>query len=172
MNGPFGGPPAIFTLVPVFIGIIFVIVIGSIVVNVIKGVAQWSSNNAQPEVSAAARVAAKRTEVNGGRNNTSTDYFVTFELPSGERREFSIHGHEYGLLSEGDAGVLRHQGTRYLGFEREASALAAAEPPPAPEPGPNLVCAYCGAVNPPDALKCTGCGSGKLTPASPPVETA
>ena len=170
MNGPFGGLPVIFTLVPLFIAAVFVLVFVSIIVRVGRGVAEWSSNNAQPEIGSTARVAAKRTEVSGTDDHTSTSYFATFELQSSERREFSVLGREYGMLAEGDAGILRYQGTRYLGFSREASAPNAFEPPAPADAGPNLVCAYCGDVNPPGTLKCSGCGSGKLAPAEPPVD--
>ena len=49
---------------------------------------------------------------------SSTDYFVTFEVESGDRMEFLMAGTEYGQLMEGDEGKLTFQGTRYLGFER------------------------------------------------------
>jgi hypothetical protein len=49
---------------------------------------------------------------------SSTDYYVTFEVESGDRIEFNIKGEEYGLLVEGDNGKLAFQGTRYLGYER------------------------------------------------------
>ena len=52
-------------------------------------------------------------------HHTSTSYYVTFEVESGDRMEFLMAGHEYGLLMEGDKGKLSFQGTRYLGFERE-----------------------------------------------------
>jgi hypothetical protein len=32
--------------------------------------------------------------------------------------ELRVDGEEYGLLVEGDQGLLTFQGTRYLGFER------------------------------------------------------
>ena len=44
--------------------------------------------------------------------------YVTFQVESGDRMELSIDGSEYGLLAEGDEGVLTLQGTRYLGFDR------------------------------------------------------
>ena len=47
---------------------------------------------------------------------TSTRYYVTFQVESGDRMEFSVSGREYGLLVEGDTGRLTFQGTRYLGF--------------------------------------------------------
>lgn len=80
-----------------------------------------------------ARVVAKRTEVShhqhpnngdmsgshGYSTTSSTSYYVTFEVDSGDRIEFSMSGSEYGMLIEGDAGTLNFQGTRYLGFERK-----------------------------------------------------
>ena len=47
-----------------------------------------------------------------------TSYYVTFQVESGDRMEFSVSGAEYGMLIEGDRGRLSFQGTRYLGFER------------------------------------------------------
>lgn len=32
--------------------------------------------------------------------------------------EFLVSGTEYGMLVEGDQGMLHFQGTRYLGFDR------------------------------------------------------
>lgn len=74
-----------------------------------------------------ATVVTKRTDVDrrssGGANGhrhyrTYTNYYVTFEVESGDRMELHLEGSEYGLLVEGDKGNLSFQGTRYLGFER------------------------------------------------------
>jgi hypothetical protein len=51
--------------------------------------------------------------------HTSTTYYVTFQVESGDRMEFHVSGEEYGLLVEGDYGDLSFQGTRYLGFVRK-----------------------------------------------------
>ena len=51
-------------------------------------------------------------------SHSHTNYYVTFEVESGDRMELELQGHEYGLLVEGDKGKLTFQGTRYLGFER------------------------------------------------------
>ena len=48
-----------------------------------------------------------------------TNYFVTFEVESGDRMEFEVTGEESGLMLEGDQGMLTLQGTRFLGFERQ-----------------------------------------------------
>ncbi|WP_338030915.1 DUF2500 domain-containing protein [Fervidibacillus halotolerans] len=52
-------------------------------------------------------------------NSSSTSYFVTFEFESGDRKEFKLSGKDYGMLAEGDFGMLTFKGTRYLGFERK-----------------------------------------------------
>lgn len=106
--------------------IVFIIVIGVILYTVIKGIAQWSYNNQQPVLSVAARITGKRTNtsnhnhmMNGHmHHSSSTTYYVTFEVESGDRMELKVSGHEYGMLSEEDLGTLTFQGTRYLGFER------------------------------------------------------
>lgn len=51
-------------------------------------------------------------------HSTSTSYYVTFEVESGDRMELHVSGSEYGMLAEGDYGQLTFQGTRYLDFVR------------------------------------------------------
>ena len=110
----------LFTLVPVFIGLVFVLVISAIIFAVVKGISTWTWNNQQPVLTLSARVVAKRTETRGMGDDSPvrTSYYVTFEVPGGERKEFGVSGHEYGQLAEGDAGTLTAQGTRYQGFAR------------------------------------------------------
>ncbi|MBD7986273.1 DUF2500 domain-containing protein [Sporosarcina sp. Sa2YVA2] len=111
----------IFSLAPIFIGIIFVIVIGSIIFSLVKGIGEWSTNNSSPRLTVPAQVITKRTNTWGGRNDTaaSTDYYVTFQVESGDRMELKVADREYGMLAEGDFGILTFQGTRYGGFERK-----------------------------------------------------
>lgn len=119
-----------FTIVPVIVVIGFIVVIGSFIVMAVRGTAQWHRNNQSPRLTVDAELVSRRTEVStfhhGGHNGTdmchtssSTTYYVTFQVDSGDRMEFSVSGQEYGLLAEGDRGKLTFQGTRYLGFERE-----------------------------------------------------
>ena len=65
---------------------------------------------------------AKRTNVSHHHHDThmstSTSYYVTFQVESGDRLELRMSGRDYGMLAEGDDGKLSFQGTRYLGFER------------------------------------------------------
>ena len=77
-------------------------------------------------------IVAKRTDVShhrhanagdmsgahGFHTTSSTTYYVTFEVESGDRMELTVSGSDYGMLVEGDIGKLSFQGTRYLGFER------------------------------------------------------
>jgi hypothetical protein len=116
---------ALFIIVPIFIGIIFVCVIGVILFRIIAGDLEWTDNNAKPVESLEAKVVTKRTEVSGtGSPNqhysTATYYYCTFELPYGERVEFQVKGSEFGQLVEGDRGSLTFQGTRYHGFRRHS----------------------------------------------------
>ena len=120
-----GGFEVIFSLM-------FVIVIGMFVVVAVKGIGQWNKNNQSPRLTVPASVTAKRTNVShhrhanagdmtgahGFHSTSSTSYYVTFQVESGDRMELSVTGREYGMLSEGDTGKLSFQGTRYLGFER------------------------------------------------------
>ena len=62
--------------------------------------------------------AGDATGAHGYHTSTSTSYYVTFQVESGDRMELHMSGSEYGLLIEGDRGNLTFQGTRYLGFER------------------------------------------------------
>lgn len=107
--------------------LMFLLVTGTIIMNLIKEIGEWNKNNHSPRLSVPATVVAKRTHVSrhrsGGANghhhhHTSTTYYVTFEVESGDRMELHLSGPEYGLLVEGDMGELSFQGTRYLGFER------------------------------------------------------
>ena len=117
----FGFFPIIFTLM-------FLLVFGLILASFIKGISQWNKNNHSPRLTVPATVVSKRTNVShhhhsngpdhGVHHSTSTSYYVTFQVESGDRMELHMAGHQYGLLVEGDRGRLTFQGTRYLGFER------------------------------------------------------
>ena len=117
-----------FDMFGIMFTVMFVVVISVFVVTAVRGVGQWNRNNNSPRLTVPAAVVAKRTNVtrhhHGGANghhhhHTSTSYFVTFQVESGDRMELEMAGAEYGLLVEGDSGKLTFQGTRYLGFERQ-----------------------------------------------------
>lgn len=128
-GSPFMGPSFLFSIIPVLVTIVFIVVIVIIIINVVKGIIQWSKNNASPVLTVDAKITGKRTDTSVHRHNhhnnmamshttSSSRYFVTFEVESGDRMEFLVEPHEYGMLAEGDTGRLTFQGTRYKCFVR------------------------------------------------------
>ena len=118
-----------FGLISIFGSLIFLVVFGMFIVIAVKGISQWNKNNHSPRLTVPATVVAKRTNVSHHHHNhggagmhhssTSTSYYVTFQVESGDRMELHVTGQEFGMLIEGDRGMLSFQGTRYLGFERK-----------------------------------------------------
>ena len=120
---------SLFGIFPLLFLAVFIL-IASIVV---KGVAQWSKNNNSPRLAVTCVVVDKRTETmmhqmpvagdasgaHGYHTTTDTTHFVTFQVESGDKIEFTVSGSEYAQLAEGEQGKLTFQGTRYLGFERK-----------------------------------------------------
>lgn len=123
----------------VFVGILFVFMF-----NAGKSLMEWGKNNRSPRLTVAARVVAKRENVSvhhhhgsgAGHTTRSTTYYATFEFDGGDRSELRLSGQEYGLLAEGDAGLLTFQGTRFVDFQRQGTAAAqgTAEPVQADAP--------------------------------------
>jgi len=106
-----------------------ILIIGIFIVFAVKLAVRWTKNNNSPIVPVQAKIVAKRAEhsssyMNGDITGASgtmhhTSYYTTFEFINGERLEISVAGDEYGLLAEGDEGILSFQGTRFIGFERQ-----------------------------------------------------
>lgn len=115
----------IFDLFPVMFAIVFVLVTGMFIFTAVKGIGTWNKNNNSPRLTVSAVVVAKRTDVShhhhtnagtqGHHTSTSTWYYATFQVDSGDRMEFSVSGAEYGLLAEGiRAGFLFREPGIYL----------------------------------------------------------
>ncbi|WP_240050890.1 DUF2500 domain-containing protein [Metabacillus litoralis] len=123
MEEPFFMGDLMFQIGPIFIGIIFIIVISFFIINIAKGISTYNKNEQSPKLSVPAEIKTKRTSVrSGGQDHHShTSYYVTFEFSSGDRSEFKVSGKEYGQLAEGDIGVLTFQGTRYGAFDRKVN---------------------------------------------------
>ncbi len=112
--------------------VLFLLFIGVFIWTLFRNIRTWNQNNHSPRLIVPAAVVAKRTSVShsstanagdmtgahGYSTSTSTSYYVTFQVESGDRMEFVVNGSDYGMLAEGDIGKLSFQGTRYLGFER------------------------------------------------------
>ena len=121
-----------FMLFEYMFPIIFVIVFGMIIFQFVTGIRTWHKNNQSPRLSVSATIVAKRESItyhshanagdlsgaHGFHSTSSTSYYVTFQVESGDRMELQVSGREYGMLAEGDIGKLTFQGTRYLSFER------------------------------------------------------
>lgn len=123
----FGGDPGFgvtFSIMRIMVPVIFVLVFGIIIVTMVRGVGEWNKNNQSPKLTVPVTVVAKRSDVHRGIEtmHTFTSYYVTFQVESGDRMEFEVSDMEYGMLAEGDRGMLTFQGTRYLSFQRNESA--------------------------------------------------
>ena len=106
-----------FSIAPIFIGIIFIIVFGGIIFTIFSSLKQGIKNNNSPLLTVPVKVVSKRMHVQGDHSHTT--YYVTFEVQSGDRMELRVDGNEYGMLVEQDVGLLSFQGTRYVSFERQ-----------------------------------------------------
>lgn len=115
----------LFSAMPVFAAIIFITVIGGFIFTFIytigKGISGYASNKSKPVETVPARVISKRPHTWGGSGESSarTSYYVTFEFENGERIEMPVNSSFYGMHVEGDIGMLTHQGTHMMSFERE-----------------------------------------------------
>ena len=116
-----------FSIFGVMFFLVWFLVLGVFIATAVKGLSQWNKNNHSPRLTVPATVVAKRQNISRHRHHgaddmhytsTSSTYYVTFQVESGDRMELNVEGHEYGLLVEGDKGNLTFQGTRYLSFER------------------------------------------------------
>jgi hypothetical protein len=116
MSFDMGGPPPLFNFMFVLIP---VLIVGFIVFAIVRGLVSWSQNNASPVLTREAVVVSKRTEMWGGSGDSSanTSYYVTFEFADRTRVELPMRGTTFGMLAEGDRGVLTSQGTRYMDFQ-------------------------------------------------------
>ena len=128
----FGGDPGFgmtFSIMQVMVPLMFVLVFGFMIVTLVRGIGEWNKNNHSPKLTVPATIVEKRSDVHRypvstGKvqtMHTSTYYYATFQVESGDRMELAVSGAEYGMLAEGDRGMLTFQGTRYLNFHREGA---------------------------------------------------
>jgi hypothetical protein len=112
----------IFAVFPIIWVVMFVFIFGMIIMTFAKNIKQERKKDHSPRLTVPATVIAKRDQVSvhhhDHHRHTSTRYFVTFQVESGDRMELSLSGTEFGMLIEGDQGQLTFQGTRFLSFDR------------------------------------------------------
>ena len=122
-----------FNIIELLFPVIFILIFIMIIFTLAKGISTWNKNNNSPRLTVSARIVAKRQNTtyqnhpnagdtsgaHGCHTTSSTTYYVTFQVESGDRIEMSVSGSEYGKLTEGDEGKLTFQGTRYLQFNME-----------------------------------------------------
>lgn len=104
---------------------LFVYAVATMLYRFARRVRRSIANRLSPQKGYHAVIVGKREELSsiyplfGYRQAIETDYFVTFEFRTGDRREYLVDGSDYGLLREGDVGVLTLQGTWFCAFERQ-----------------------------------------------------
>ena len=87
-----------------------------------KNIGQFIENENSPVLTVSAAIVDMRRKTHHHHHkhghHHSHSYHITFETQDGERLELRVKRYEYNELTIGDSGMLTHQGTRYLGFER------------------------------------------------------
>ncbi len=135
---PSAGFDFVFSAMPILFILFFLVFIGIIVAIIGSTLKKNAYNRRQPVLAVSSRILAKRTNLTHHHGNstdsmnhshTSTTYYATFEVESGDRLELQLPASEFGLLIEGDYGKLTFQGTRYLGFVRDQQPATPWQPP-------------------------------------------
>ncbi len=107
--------------------IVFVLIFGVMIYALVQAILRKQKNDASPRLTVLARVVSRRQEVTHHTQNrgdgilhtsSTTRYFVTFQVESGDRMELELDGSDFGMIAEGDEGRLSFQGTRFLDFQR------------------------------------------------------
>lgn len=103
----------LFMLISILSIAAFVVVF---IVIISRSASENNKNDQSPVLTVPATVVAKRTHVWG--DHAHTNYYVTFQVASGDRMELNVPHNHFGYLVDGDQGNLTFQGTRFLSFER------------------------------------------------------
>ncbi len=84
--------------IALFIGLLFHILKKQRSIDIITKSAQTHNEHA--------KVVSKASQVVGDRFYTKTIYFVSFEFPQGERKNFPVNINQFNTLAENDNGIL------------------------------------------------------------------
>lgn len=122
------------TALPIF----FFVILGIILISAAGSLRKYFVNFRRPVLIVQSMVVSKRVEVSlrhmpdTAENRSETKYYITFELESGDRLEFSVDGKEYGQYVEGDEGLLTFKGDLFRGFERQSRSYRRMDHPEYP----------------------------------------
>lgn len=105
----------------IFCVIIGFVMLALLTIGVFQLFLQRQRNRLAPRMSVGAGVIAKRGKALQGELTESRNYFVTFEMESGDRMELRLPGWDFWRIDEGDCGRLIFQGSRYIAFVPEKS---------------------------------------------------
>ena len=115
----------LFSMLPLLLLLIIVVAV-IVFIRLCKPKAQRAAGaGASVPAAPPAPVQQQNAMVITKRSPSGTEYFVGVELEGGERMELWVSGSQYGLLLEGDQGLLTWQGRRLVAFERAAVARKA-----------------------------------------------
>lgn len=115
----------LFSMLPLLLLLIIVVAV-IVFIRLCKPKAQRAAGaGASVPAAPPAPVQQQNAMVITKRSPSGTEYFVGVELEAGERMELWVSGSQYGLLLEGDQGLLTWQGRRLVSFERAAVARKA-----------------------------------------------
>lgn len=117
------GYSLIDSLFPIFFLIVFLFILGIFISTFVASFKQRRKDDKSPRLTVEATVVAKRQDFRKHSGDSMlhyTNYYVTFQVESGDRMELEVEGRDYGFLVEGDKGKLTFQGSRFLRFERIA----------------------------------------------------
>ncbi len=102
---------------PIMFFLAFGLVFFTFIHIITSHITEWRSNQASDIRMRNVRVIAKRPHVHG-HNHAHTTYYATFEfLDDGSRLELKVPAKAFGLMAEGDLGILNYQGTQFNAFE-------------------------------------------------------
>lgn len=99
--------------------ILTAIILVLICIAIIRVLSSRRSDRGAEQLCISARVIGKRMRISRTNGYRSVcRYYATFETENGDRIELLLPEREYGVLFEGDFGLLTFQGTRFLSFAR------------------------------------------------------
>lgn len=105
------------------IGYLLLCILVVAIIPAIVFVCKFISNKSKPLVEIKAKIISKRMEVTDKNLINDIDkvtlYYLTFEFEDGKRKEFKVKNKIYGILIEGDKGILKYQGSQFISFNKK-----------------------------------------------------